>query len=160
DFVDTIEEGSFVVFYFSGHGFTYAGESYLAPLQFGKKVTSAQVFTTFVSVSALQERINLQKPGLLVMLLDACRNVSGFIDSSKGGQSDVDKGLARLDSVQNNIIGYASEPGKISIGSAEGALSKYTEALLAHLPTADVEFDRAHKDVIADVRESTSNRRV
>jgi hypothetical protein len=157
DFLDKIEEGSFVVFYFSGHGFTYGGESYLAPLQFPKSVPSAQVFTTFISASALQDRINLKNPGLLVMFLDACRNIGGFIDSSAGGPSDIEKGLVGLAAVQNNIIGYASAPGKVSTGNAAGALSKYTDALVAHLPTADEEFDRSHKAVIADVRKSTSN---
>src|SRR5947209_9780161 len=157
DFLDKIEEGSFVVVYFSGHGFTYSGESYLAPLQFPKKVPSTQVFTTFISASALQDRINLKNPGLLVMLLDACRNIGGLIDSSGGDPNDIEKGLAGLATVQNNIIGYASAPGKISIGNSAGALSRYTEALLAHLPTVDEEFDRSHKAVIGDVRSRTSN---
>lgn len=157
DFLEKIEEGSFVVFYFSGHGFTYGGESYLAPLQVPQRLPGAQVFTTFISTSALQERINLHNPALLVMLLDACRNISGFIDSSAGGPSDVEKGLASLAPVQNNIVGYASAPGKISIGSSAGAYSKYTAALLAHLITVDEEFDKAHKEVIADVRNNTSN---
>lgn len=157
DFLDAVDEGSFVVFYFSGHGFTYGGESYLAPLQFPKKVRSAQVFTTFISATALQDRINLKSPALLVMFLDACRNITGLIDSSGGGPNDVEKGLAGLAAVQNNIIGYASAPGKISIGNAAGALSRYTEALLARLPTVDEEFDRLHRAVIADVRSHTAN---
>ncbi len=110
NFLDQIEEGSFVVFYFSGHGFTYGGESYLAPLNFPKKVASAAVFSTFISVSALQERINLRNPAVLLMFLDACRNIGGFIDASSGGAADVDKGLAALVSSKNNLIAYATAP--------------------------------------------------
>jgi uncharacterized caspase-like protein len=158
NFLDQIEDGSFVVFYFSGHGFTYGGESYLAPLNFPKKVASSAVFATFMSVSALQERINLRNPAVLLMFLDACRNISGFIDASTGGAADVDKGLASLVSSKNNLIAYATAPGELSIGSAAGDLSRYTEALVAHLPAIDVEFDQAHKEVVGDVRQKTDDK--
>jgi uncharacterized caspase-like protein len=158
DFLDQIEPGSFVVFYFSGHGFTYGGESYLAPLNFPKKVASTAVFTTFISVSALQERINFKDPGVLVMFLDACRNIGGFIDASAGGPADIEKGLASLATSKNNLIAYATAPGEISLGSATGGLSRYTEALTAHIPAIDVEFEQAHKEVIGDVRQSTDDK--
>jgi uncharacterized caspase-like protein len=158
NFIDQIEEGSFVVFYFSGHGFTYGGESYLAPLNFPKKVASAAVFSTFISVSALQERINLQNPAVLLMFLDACRNIGGFIDASSGGAADVDKGLAALVSSKNNLIAYATAPGDLSIGSAAGDLSRYTAALVAHLPEIDIEFEQAHKRIVGDVRQSTNDK--
>jgi uncharacterized caspase-like protein len=155
-FRDKIEEGSFVVFYYSGHGFTYGGESYLTPLQFPKKVPSTKVFTTFMSASALQDQINAMDPGVLIMFLDACRDVSGFIEPSPGAAADVKKGLVPLASVQNNLIGYATAPGHTSVGNYEGKLSEYTAALVSHIPTVDEEFDKTHKAVVSDVRDATS----
>ena len=121
-------------------------------------MASTAVFSTFISVSALQERINLKNPAALMMFLDACRNISGFIDASSGGAADVDKGLAPLVSSKNNLIAYATAPGELSIGSAAGDLSRYTKALVAHLPEADIEFEQAHKLIVGDVRESTNNK--
>ncbi|ANW00175.1 caspase family protein [Bradyrhizobium icense] len=156
-FVDEVEENSFVVFYFSGHGFTYGGESYLLPLEYPAKVPANKVFDTFVSASALQERLNLRNPTLLVMLLDACRNVGGVIDERPEDRHTLTKGLATLSLVQNNIIGFSSEPGKISLASADGALSKYTEALTRFLTAPGVEFADAQRQIVAHVRRATNS---
>lgn len=157
NFVDTIEEGDFVVFYYSGHGFSLAGESYLTPLEFPKPVKSSKVVTTFLAASALQERINLRNPALLIMFLDACRNITGLIDKSDGANLDIEKGLASRFGSANNIIAFAAAEGQMSLGNAVGGLSRYTAALAKRLATPDQEFDRVHKSVIADVRNETSN---
>jgi len=157
-FLAAIEEGAFVVFYFSGHGFTYGGESYLAPLEFPPKVPSTQVFTTFISASALQERINNRKPTLLVMVLDACRNIGGFIEAMPGHAGDVEKGLGNLRIEQNNIVGYATAQGHISIGDGGGGLSNYTGALLEFLTGEDVELIDAHRRTVEKVREGSAHK--
>lgn len=156
-FLDQIEEGSFVVVYYSGHGFTYGGEGYLAPLSFPERVPRSQVFATFISVTALKERINNMHPGLLLMLLDACRSIGGFIDPSEGGPPDVDKGLPAMDLPENDILSFSSEPGHISKARNDGGLSYYTEALANFLNVPDLEFDAIKKRVVQKVREATAN---
>jgi uncharacterized caspase-like protein len=115
-FLAAIEEGSFVVFYFSGHGFTYGGESYLAPLEFPPKVPSTQVFTTFISASAVQERINNRKPTLLVMVLDACRNIGGFIEAISGHLATSKKALGIFASNRTTLS--ATRPPRATFPSA------------------------------------------
>ncbi|KRQ04932.1 caspase family protein [Bradyrhizobium manausense] len=157
-FLDSIRPGAFVVFYFSGHGFTYRGESYLVPLQFPSLVDADDVFYTFLSATALQDKINLRKPGLLLMLLDACRNVTASVREPGGGDVAVGKGLASLLTARNNIIGFSSAPGSTSIGSASGGLSKYTEGLAAHLTTPGIEINEVQRLTVKDVRDSTGGR--
>jgi hypothetical protein len=81
-FLSQIDEGSFVVFYFSGHGFTYQGESYLTPLDFPPVVKSKAVFSTFISLTSVRDMIEARRPGALIVLLDACRDFSETIDNS------------------------------------------------------------------------------
>ncbi|MBA3520851.1 MAG: caspase family protein, partial [Rhizobiales bacterium] len=66
-FLDSIEEGSLVVFSFSGHGFTYGGESYLMPLEFPPKVKATKIFTTFLSETSLRELLNSRRPGVALI---------------------------------------------------------------------------------------------
>jgi uncharacterized caspase-like protein len=156
--LESIRPGAFVVFYFSGHGFTYRGESYLVPLQFPSVVDADDVFYTFLSATALQDKINLRKPGLLLMLLDACRNVTASVREPEGGDAAVGKGLASLVTARNNIIGFSSAPGFTSIGSATGALSKYTEGLAAHLTEPGIEISEVQRLTVKHVRDSTSGK--
>ena len=135
-FVSALGEGDIAVFYFSGHGFTYAGENYLAPLQFPRSVDSGDVFTTFVSASSLYMLMNERHPSFVLMLLDACRNIGDFLDESDPTAKNlVAKGLAEARiAAENIVIGFSSDAGAISLGSAGADLSVYTEALAEHLP--------------------------
>jgi uncharacterized caspase-like protein len=87
-FLNKIREGSLAIFYFSGHGFSYEGESYLTPLRFPGKVKSSDVFETFLSVTALRDMMNDRHPGALLMLLDACRDISQLVERDDGSATD------------------------------------------------------------------------
>lgn len=158
-FLGKIEQDDFVVFYFSGHGFSYGGENYLAPLQFPKTVTANEVFNKFISVSAVQDLISEKSPGFLLILLDACRNIAEFITPSAPTPNRIEKGLAFMRSPPGNIeIGFSSDLGKPSIGSSvAGQLSTYTKSLSRFLPKEDTDFDKVKKDVHFDVLFTTED---
>ena len=151
-FLDEIEEGDFVVFYFSGHGFSYGGENYLVPLQFPAKVPAGKVFINSISVSSVMDLISARKPGFVFIVLDACRNFPNFITDAEPGDR-VDKGFSDLRSLSGNVvIGFSSDLGKTSIGSSvAGRLSVYTSALVRHLAKDDIDLDTVQKEVHADV---------
>ena len=152
-FLGTIQPDDFVVFYFSGHGFSYGGENYLAPLKFPKTVAPNQVFSEFISMTSVQDLIAEKSPGFLLILLDACRNIAEFIKPDKPTPNTLEKALALMRTPQGNIvIGFSSDLGKPSIGSSEaGQLSVYTKALAKSLPLPDVEFDKVRRNVHFDV---------
>jgi len=161
-FVAAVGEGDIAVFYFSGHGFTYAGENYLAPLQFPRSVKSGEVFTTFISASSLHILMNDRHPSFVLMLLDACRNIGDFLDDSDPTAKNlVAKGLAeaRIAS-ENTVIGFSSDAGAISLGSAGANLSIYTEALADHLPAPAKDLDDIRKEVRFSVRFKTENKQI
>jgi uncharacterized caspase-like protein len=161
-FLAALGEGDIAVFYFSGHGFTYAGENYLAPLQFPRSVKSGDVFTTFVSASSLHIRMNERRPSFVLMLLDACRNIGDFLDESDPTAKNlVAKGLADARvAAENTVIGFSSDAGAISLGSAGADLSIYTEALAEHLPAPGRDLDEVRKDVRFTVKFKTGNKQV
>ncbi len=152
-FLNTVQQDDFVVFYFSGHGFSYGGENYLAPLQFPKTVAANEVFSKFISMSSVQDLISERKPGFLLILLDACRNIAEFITPSSPTPNRIEKALALMRSPPGNIvIGYSSDLGKPSIGSSiAGQLSVYTKSLSKFLPKQDVDFDKVKRDIHFDV---------
>jgi hypothetical protein len=161
-FLDRISEGDVVVFYFSGHGFTYAGENYLTTLNVPLVVEAAKVFTTFLSSTRLHDEINARDPALTIMFLDACRTLKGFqVALADGRSAMVPKGLTEVRApAGNSVIGFSSDIGAESFGSSNPSLSVYTEALVKALPVPGQDFDYAKKVVRREVIISTDNKQV
>ncbi|WP_292528180.1 caspase family protein [Methylocystis sp.] len=159
-FVTKIDRGSFAVFYYSGHGFTYGGEGFLTPTTFPKVIPSTEVQDVFLSVSGLQDLANSRNPALLLLLLDACRNIPDFIVEPGEGQTraEISKGFPEFARNPNNVLGYSSRAGTKSIGDGAGGLSKYTAALNEHLMKTDVELLEAHRLIALKVKQDTNDR--
>ncbi|MBC7832395.1 MAG: caspase family protein [Hyphomicrobium sp.] len=154
-FLDKVDQDAFVVVYFSGHGFNYGGENYLVPLKYPTTVSEATIFSDFLSVTSLQERVIAREPGFVLILLDACRNIAQVLKhKDQNKQSLVAKGMAELQLGKGNIvIGFSSDPGKISLGSSQaGVLSIFTAALAKHMPKEDMDFDDVEKEVHYEVQ--------
>ncbi len=160
-FLASVREGDIVAIYFSGHGFTYGGENYLAPLQFPKPVKSGDIPITFLSATGLEAQLSSRRPAFILMLLDACRNIGNFvITDTEDDEAFIAKGLAepRITSA-NTVIGFSTAAGAISMGSTNG-LSVYTKALAKHLPIPNKDLDAVRKDVRFSVAFDTRNQPV
>lgn len=160
-FTSSILEGDVVVFYFSGHGFSYGGESFLAPLTFQSPVKSNEVLQTFLSVTGLLGNITQKKPSLVVLILDACRSIENFIVPVDGDDpSSVKKGLSQVRAyVGNASIIYSSDLGSISIGSSDDKMSIFTEGIKKYAPkSSGKSFDTLKKEVRLYVRTETDNK--
>ena len=154
-FLEKIEQDAFVVVYFSGHGFNYGGENYLVPLKHPTTVSEATIFSDFLSVTALQERIIAREPGFVLILLDACRNIAQVLKhKNQNKQGLVAKGMAELQLGKGNIvIGFSSDPGRTSTGSTlAGELSVFTAALAKYMPKEDMDLDDVKKEVHLEVQ--------
>jgi uncharacterized caspase-like protein len=155
-FLDTIEEGAFVVFYFSGHGFTYDNDSYLVPTLFPKQLTGP-VYSQAIPAKSVLSTIAGRNAALSIMILDACR--STFDIKSYVRPEDrqyVDKGFPPTSAASNQIISYASDLGKTAAGSTTNKVSTYTASLANFIGDLDSEWSDVKKNVTIEVRQNTS----
>ena len=84
-FMTKIGDDDLVVFYFSGHGFSYGGNSYLVPTKFPDHVLETELPSEFISVLTVATSIlrGEHKPGYLLLLLNACRDAAKFQNLEK-----------------------------------------------------------------------------
>ncbi len=83
-----IHEGDLVVFYFSGHGFSYGASSYLAPADLPTKVQKDDLSAHALPVESVEDYLGDSKPGLLLIIVDACRSIASFVVDD-GGSANV-----------------------------------------------------------------------
>jgi formylglycine-generating enzyme required for sulfatase activity len=134
------------LFYFSGHGMQHEGENYLMPSG-AMPGYREDLPTECVAASRVVTRMAAAGNGTNLLFLDACR------DSLP---SAMNKGAALPGLVQMSgsglLIGFAADSGKVALDSGEG--SRYTNALLKHLPTPGISvaelLTRVRRDVIND----------
>ncbi len=154
-FRKNIQPGGVVLFYFSGHGFAYGPHNYIAPADLPLVVTDQAVADNAIAVEGLEDYFARRRPGLILMLIDACRTIGGFVIRDSRNQNLVAKGVAEhVQSNQgiNTVEGYAARAGSAALGSnSRSALSPFTNSLAAHIEKKGAEFASMFKDVAADV---------
>ncbi len=145
-----------VVFY-AGHGIEVDGENYLVPVDARLKTDRA---VTLETVPFYQVRKMQPKGGLLLVILDACRD-NPFAQTMRrtGATRTVGaRGLGRIDletsGVGGTLVAYAAAAGAVARDGA-GRNSPYTAALLAHLEVPGVEVGDMFRKVRAAVFEKT-----
>jgi hypothetical protein len=160
-FLNRIKENDFVVFYFSGHGLNYGGENFIAMTDYPKSIQESEITDYLVALSSLRELITTRKPGLSLLLFDACRSIASNIER-QGASEGVGKGMTPLRmTVENVAIGFSSDFGKVSKGrDVAGAMSYYTEALLSHLSDEDKEYNYVKRQTRLKVIADTSGEQV
>lgn len=154
-----VTAGDVVVFYYSGHGFSYNGHSYLAPADLPQQVNENRVDRAAVAVESIESYLGATSPGVLVMLIDACRTMAGFVISDAENRNRVGKGTAPYFTHEsiNSLVGFAARPGMLAIGGEDtGKLSVFTSALAAHLDKKDLQFLDTYKYVRRDVINQTN----
>ncbi|MEA2605101.1 MAG: hypothetical protein QOF89_6093 [Acidobacteriota bacterium] len=161
-FRSQIQRGDLVVVYFSGHGFSHGPFNYLAPTLLPKKLQAKDLTQSAVSVEALEDffacrpgQLGCISPGLLVMILDACRSVTSVEVTDPDGTSTVGKGSMAdplLANETNVLIAFAARPGHSAEGSTvAGQLSTFTKNLVPFLAVEGLEIGSVFKEAFTDV---------
>src|SRR5258706_8082529 len=88
-FREKIRPGDLVVFYFSGHGFAYGPHNYIAPADLPVVVGDHAIAEHAIAVEALEDYFAARAPGLILMLIDACRTIAGFVIKDSGGPKGI-----------------------------------------------------------------------
>lgn len=161
-----IQAGDLVVFYFSGHGFAHGADQYLALADTDLRIDTRRLADVAIAVESLQGYLSRPLPGLLLLVIDACRGIGGFeIEGAgysgsllKGASPERSSGAARV----NLLSALASRSGMPAIASddvgAAARASLFTTELVAQLGQDDREFGAMFNDVSARVREASDER--
>ncbi|MEQ8504329.1 MAG: caspase family protein [Rhodospirillales bacterium] len=153
DFAKSVDQGDFVVIFFSGHGFSSPQGNFLAPLKAVDVVAQDQVKNTYASLSVLVNRVNKQGPAKILILTDACRGNATFKITNDDGNAtaygkdapDTNKGRVPVNNGRSSSVAvkldissilhfHSADNGSLSyspIGADE--LSYFTKGLVDNI---------------------------
>lgn len=137
-----------VLFYYAGHGLEIGGKNYFVPID-AVATSISEIKRNCVSANSIIYSIKSAEADANIIILDACRSNPFTLVSA----SEKNDGLALMDAPPGTIISFATAPGKVAYDGS-GRNGEYTNALLTHLGSFDVEI----KDVFANVRNSVVRR--
>ncbi|MEZ7893032.1 MAG: tetratricopeptide repeat protein [Candidatus Wallbacteria bacterium] len=151
-YVSKLDKDSAALFFYSGHGVQYNGENYLVPLEFDLK-NEHEIEDECVNANWVIEEIGTGRPGITIIILDACRN-NPF---GKGFKRSLSHGLASVDHpAQGTLIAYSTSPNQTA-SDGDGQNSPYTEALVNNIlkPGIDIlkVFQQTRKEVYSRTKE-------
>ena len=161
-FVQSIQPGSIVTFYFSGHGFQYNGINYLVPVD-DDNLYIENLDSVALNVQKLISSMHSRRPRLTILILDVCRSdpTSTTQDGKrfrKRGLLGTKDGLAPMVAPPATIIAYACAENEYSSTlSMNGRNSLYTYHLLRYIATPNTDIDLVLRKVAADVQKDPLN---
>lgn len=164
-FVDSIQPGAIVFYYFSGHGVQCNGENYLVPTN-ARDVHANNIDSTTIGVQNLIDSMYQRRPRLIVCILDCCRTqppkkpLDGF-NLHKNALAGTRPGLGPMRTPPSTIIVYACAANDTaSAQSKNGRNSLYTYHLLRHIKTPNTDIETVMKRVAVDVQRDSNNEQV
>lgn len=125
DFIAKVDENTFALLYYSGHGIELSGGNYLMPVD-----ADGSSLNTLIPLDPIRKRLKQRDARTQLLILDACRNVPPHLRYAKKSTTG---GLAQIKNLgAGTSIVYAATPGEIAIGALGKARnSVFTGALLA-----------------------------
>ncbi len=151
-FVESLEAGDIVFFYYSGHGIAIQNQNYLVPIDFSG-TNEASVRHNATSADQVQEAIEARKPQLAMLVLDACRD-NPFV-RSKGLDNG---GLVPMREAKGTLIAFAAGPGEAAIDTRDERNSLYTKYLLAALQVPGLSVRDLFDQVAEQVHEASGEK--
>ena len=153
-----IKKGSIVAFFYSGHGFSFNGGSYLVPTKAGPADLNS-LNQNFVSVDAVKNVIEKTRPAFAFFALDACRSPISYTAPLQplggaftlGGAEEVSIG-------QDGLIWSAAGRGRTAI--ARDKLSYFSEAMSLYLAERDTSIHEIEGNVIEWVKENSHDAQI
>ncbi|GAB1366620.1 hypothetical protein MASR1M36_14910 [Candidatus Cloacimonadaceae bacterium] len=140
-----------VVFFYSGHAAQINGTNYLIPVN---EYIDSAVRCEFLSYNCDMLLKELNRAGLSIMILDACR------DNPYDYSRSLQKGLATMRAAAGTqYIIFATEEGKVA-EDGSGRNSPFTESLLANIRKPDQKITDLMQLVSNDVAIKTQERQI
>ena len=159
-FANKLRNADVALFYYAGHGMQYDGENYLVPID-AKLTSEAAIARETVPMTKFINLMENHTPISLVFL-DACRDnplaTRLFRSLNKTRSLPVSRGLSRIETKNSDtLLVYATAPDHVA-ADGDGRNSPFTEALLKHIRTPDVEVEVMLKRVTRSVLKKTGAR--
>ena len=159
---ERIRPGSLVLLYFSGHGAEHEGVTYLLPRGM-ESFDPDDYENEAVSLNAVLKLLNSRAEGTLNLLfLDCCRanELDTTFKGTKGAAAAApSKGAigkdVRAKKDAQYLIGLACDPGTVALADRGSRNSRYTAALLRHLPAQGRPLEATMREVRAEVLAQT-----
>ncbi|MEX0943611.1 MAG: caspase family protein [Pseudomonadales bacterium] len=139
------------LFYFAGHGMQVNGRNFLIPVSAN---IGGEDEVPYKALDAGMVLSKLESAGsdTNILILDACRN-NPFARSFRSGN----RGLAQMDAPKGTLIVYATAPGDVAFdGDGENGL--FTENLLRHIGTPNLDIELMFRQVRIDVLSQTEGK--
>lgn len=143
-----------VLFYYAGHGLEVGGKNYFVPVD-ALATSLGEVKKSCVSANAIIYSIKNLKSDANIIILDACRNNPFPLIND----SSIGEGLALMDAPPGTLIAFSTAPGKVA-SDGTGRNGLYTDALLTHMASFDVELKEMFAMVRNQVVRKTNERQV
>ncbi len=134
-FAGRVDGADVAIVYFAGHGATFDGTSYVAPVD-AEFASLTEVIHELVPVETLIADLR-QAKGVRIAILDACRDNGAEQElkrhASRGG-GDKTRGLAPMKNASGLIIAYATQYGATAADAAPGGLFSWMRSSTGHSP--------------------------
>ncbi len=160
DFVNALgssvgSEPAVILFFFAGHGFQYQGLNYIVP----ENARARELVSSSYPLMNVFGTIVGNRPGLAIVLLDACRTSLTSTSTSPPVGRTLDQGFSAVGTIDNAVLGFASQFGSPALGiaSSSSANSPYTVGLMSHIGTEAISLDQMFDRVRTDVLDMTGD---
>jgi TPR repeat protein len=161
EFLRSLNDGDVALFYYSGHAVQVAGVNFILPVD-ASLTSSYDLELESYNISNLLDYMQ-QSSSLQILVLDACRDNPFRNEAYYLGDSKVEvegkQGLASLVPRRGSLIVYSTAPDQAAYDGA-GSLSPFTNSLVDHVLTPNIEVRQLLTDIRADVISRTAGRQV
>jgi hypothetical protein len=162
-FSNRLPSADAALFYYSGHAVQYEGENYLIPVD--ALLEAPEDLEPLACRVAPRLEAMRRRARVSLVFLDACRD-DPFKLELMGPKAGTKGGIVRRvglrevadDELKDALIAFAAEQGTTAADGEEGSLSPFTQALLQHLETPDLEVTEMMRRVKKSVREATKGK--
>ena len=127
EFIRASRDAKIRLFYYSGHGTRYLGESYLVPIKHGI-AEDYEIPDQAYRLQTLLRGLDGAGPGTNLIFLDACRDQPFGAGKNLGS-----KGLAPVSAGAGTLIAYAAQPGQTASDNPRERNGLFTKYLLEQL---------------------------
>lgn len=158
-----------VLIYYAGHGIQVDGQNFLLPVDVGvgsPEKLAAKALSLSTVLSGLDDKTHAA-----IVFLDACRDnpfapPADARPAAAGRNLSMGGGLSAPDSLNRGgmagagtLLAFASAPGKVAFDGEDGH-SPFSEALIRHIGTPDVEIQSMLTRVRSDVVRATNGSQI
>jgi len=152
EFVEKINKGDIILFYFAGHAEEYSEKNYLLPSDYNydHSVSEAEYrLKNAINAQNIMHRINSVGPQITIFILDCCR--------TKRTRSLNMNGLAPMNPLPETLVVFSCGPGE---GALDDPLNNdngvFAGNLIKHIKTSTEDIETIFMNVTRDVKIQTN----